>query len=196
MNIPLRFHASNASLKSCSSGVPRSKEKFTTQPWAAKLRDGPGLMALGAQTAWSPSLFEGKAWLARLVFQAQLSVHVKVVVKPELKLFVVFGRAVGLKSKVFDAFSSMNCVAFQVACIYIYKLMYTHTHSNSVDLVRLITWRCAAYPALMTDAPPFSFFFGFDRLSFLRPWTLACCQKLSGEEVEELAGSADMRLLS
>lgn len=26
-------------------------EKFTTQPWAAKLRDGPGLMALGAQTA-------------------------------------------------------------------------------------------------------------------------------------------------
>ena len=29
-----------------------SKEKFTTQPWAAKLRDGPGLMALGAQTAW------------------------------------------------------------------------------------------------------------------------------------------------
>ncbi len=27
------------------------KEKFTTQPWAAKLRDGPGLMALGAQTA-------------------------------------------------------------------------------------------------------------------------------------------------
>lgn len=28
-----------------------SKEKFTTQPWAAKLRDGPGLMALGAQTA-------------------------------------------------------------------------------------------------------------------------------------------------
>ncbi|CAK9073170.1 Uncharacterized protein SCF082_LOCUS35872 [Durusdinium trenchii] len=29
----------------------RNMEKFTTQPWAAKLRDGPGLMALGAQTA-------------------------------------------------------------------------------------------------------------------------------------------------
>ena len=28
-----------------------AKEKFTEQPWAAKLRDGPGLLALAAQTA-------------------------------------------------------------------------------------------------------------------------------------------------
>eukprot|EP00438_Fugacium_kawagutii_P019662 Skav207968 [mRNA] locus=scaffold495:32165:36047:+ [translate_table: standard] len=42
------------SVNAFSFHLSTAKEKFTTQPLAAKLRDGPGLMALGAQTAWAP----------------------------------------------------------------------------------------------------------------------------------------------